>query len=71
MAFNGNISELSHSSLPVIIYSFILSFEEKILLDAFDKSQECYYLKKNVSGYFITLECYETEDNKFYSMKIK
>lgn len=71
MAFNGNISELSHSFLPEIIYSFILSFEEKILLDAFDKSQECYYLKKNVNGYFITLECYETEDNKFYSMEIK
>ncbi len=71
MAFNGNISELSHSSLPVIIYSFILSFEEKILLDAFDKSRECYYLKKNVNGYFVTLECYESDDNKFYSMEIK
>lgn len=71
MAFNGNISELSHSFLPGIIYNFILSFEEKILLDAFDKSQECYFLKKNVNGYFITLECYETEDNKFYSMEIK
>ena len=71
MVFNGNISELSHSFLPVIIYSFILSFEDKIMLEAYDKQKECYYLKKNINGYFLTLECYKNSDENFYSIEIK
>ncbi len=71
MVFNGDISELSDSFLPYIIYNFLLSFEEKILLDTYDKSRECYYIKKSVNGYFVTLESYESDSKKFYSMEIK
>ena len=71
MVFNGSFSELNNSFLPCIIYNFILSFEDEILFDAYDKQRECYYVKKNVNGYFVTLECYETDDNVFYSMEIK
>ncbi len=71
MAFNGGISELSSSFLPCVIKNFLYSFENKIILDSYDKERQCYYIKKNVSGYFVTLECYEYNDNKFYSMEIK
>lgn len=71
MIFEGLFSELTVSFLPCIIYNFILSFEESVLLDTYDKDRECFYVKKNVNGYFITLECYEKEDKKFYSMEIK
>lgn len=71
MVFNGDISGLSDSFLPCIIYNFLLSFEEKILLDTYDKSCECYYIKKSVNGYFVTLESYESGSKKFYSMEIK
>lgn len=71
MMFNGEISDLTTSFLPCIIYNFLFSFEEKILLDSYDKEKECYYLKKNVNGYFITFECYENEDENFYCIEIK
>ncbi len=71
MIFNGEKSELAPSFLPLIIYDFIFSFEEKILLDSYDNEKACYYSKKNVNGYFITFECYEKEDEKFYSVEIK
>lgn len=71
MIFNGSISELSHSFLPNIIYKFIFSFEDNVLLETYDKNRECYYIKKSVNGYFVTLECYEKDDSKFYSMEIK
>lgn len=71
MAFRGEKTQLVTAFLPCIIYNFIFSFEDKIILDSYDKERECFYLKKNVNGYFITLECYETDDNKLYSMEIK
>ena len=71
MVFSGEKSELAPSFLPLIIYDFIFSFEEKILLDSYDKKKECYYSEKNINGYFFTFECYENEDKKFYLMKIK
>lgn len=71
MAFNGEKSELASSFLPLAVYDFITSFEGKILLDTYDKGRECFYIKKSVNEYFITLECYENEDKKFYSMEIK
>ncbi len=71
MIFNGSNSELSHSFLPNIIYSFILSYEDKITLEVFDKKRECYYTKKEINGYFVTLDCYEVGERKFYSMEIK
>ena len=69
--FCGDKSQLINSFLPCVIYDFIFSFEEKILLDSYDKEKECFYLKKNINDYFITLECYEAEDKKLYSMEIK
>lgn len=71
MVFSGEKSELAPSFLPLIIYDFIFSFEEKILLDSYDKEKEWFYLKKNINDYFITLECYEANDKKLYSMEIK
>lgn len=71
MAFKGNSSELSHSFLPCVIYNFLLSFDDEIILDSYDKKRECHYVKKEINGYFIVLECYEKENNKAYSMEIK
>lgn len=71
MVFNGDISELTDSFLPCVIYSFILSMENQVLLDSYDKERECYFKKKNVNGYFVNLECYKSDENEFYSMEIK
>lgn len=71
MVFNGEISELTDSFLPRVIYNFIFSFEDKIILDSYDKERGCYFVKKDINGYFVTFECYETADKKFYSMEIK
>lgn len=71
MVFNGEKTSLTNSFLPCIIYNFIFSFEDKIILDSYDKEQQCYSIEKNVNGYFITFECYETESDKIYSMEIK
>ncbi len=71
MIFKGDISELSPSFMPCVINDFIRSSEDVIILDSYDKVRRCYYTKKNVSGYFVTLECYEYNDDKFYSMEIK
>lgn len=71
MVFNGDISELTDSFLPCVIYSFILSMENQVLLDSYDKERECYFIKKNVNGYFVNLECYKFDENEFYSMEIK
>lgn len=70
MIFKGDISELSSSFMPCIINNFLRSFEDVIILDSYDKVRQCYFIKKNVNGYFVTLECYEYNDNKFYSMEI-
>ena len=71
MAFEGERSSLTNSFLPCVVYSFFSSFEDSIVLDNYDKERECYYIKKNIDGYFITLECYKTNDNKFYTIEIK
>lgn len=71
MIFMGEKSQLETSFLPLIIFDFLFSFEEKILLDTYDKDRDCFYIKKNVNGYFITLECYENNGKKLYSMEIK
>ncbi len=71
MVFKGAISELSDSFLPCIFYNFIISFEDGILLDTYDKERDCFFVKRNVNGYFITLECYEADDKKLYSIEIK
>lgn len=71
MVFAGVISDLSPSFLPCVIYEFIFSFEDKILLDSYDKERECYFLKREINGFFIIMECYEAADEKIYSMEIK
>ena len=71
MAFQGERSSLTDSFLPCVLYSFLTSFEKGVVLDSYDKERKCYSTKKNINGYFITFECYETDDNKFYSMEIK
>ena len=71
MVFEGVISDLSPSFLPCVIYEFVYSFEDKILLDSYDEEKECYFLKKEINGRFITFECFENKENKFYSMEIK
>ena len=71
MVFNGEKSQLATSFLPVIIHDFLLSFEDCILLDSYDKDHECFFVKKNIDGYFLTLECYETDAGDFYSLEIK
>lgn len=71
MVFNGSASQLLQSFLPCIIYSFLISFEDIILLESYDEKRECYYVQKEINGYFLNLECYENNGNKFYSMEIK
>ncbi len=71
MVFHGERSSLTDSFLPCVFYSFLTSFETGVILDSYDKERSCYSTKKNINGYFITFECYETADNKFYSMEIK
>ncbi len=71
MAFEGERNSLTNSFLPCVVYSFLSSFGETIVLDNYDKERECYNIKKNINSYFVSLECYETDDNKFYSMEIK
>ena len=71
MAFGGSSSELSQTFLPCIIYSFLISYDDKILMESYDEKRECYYLEKEVNGYFVNLECYENNGNEFYSMEIK
>ena len=69
--FCGDKSQLINSFLPCVIYDFIFSFEDKIILNSYDKEKACFFIKKEVNGFFVTLECYETENDKFYSMEIK
>lgn len=71
MVFSGDKSQLTTSFFPVIIYDFIFSFEDNILLDTYNNEKECYYLNKNINGYFLTLECYKNNDKNFYSIEIK
>ncbi len=71
MVFEGENSDLATSFLPCVIYDFVFSFQDEIILDSYNKERECYFVKRGINGYFITLECYETNDNKFYSMEIK
>lgn len=71
MVFSGDFSQLSKSFLPSIIYEFLSSFDKPILLDLYDKQKECYYLKKSINSFFITLECYERDEKSFYSIEIK
>ncbi len=71
MVFEGERASLTSSFLPCVVYSFLTSFDEKILLDNYDKVRQCYYVKRSIGGCFIKLECYETDDNKYYSMEIK
>ncbi len=71
MVFNGERTSLTNSFLPCVIYSFLTSFGEIIVLDNYDKERECYYVKKNINGNFVTLECYEADNDKFYSLEIK
>ena len=71
MAFGGSTSELLQTFLPCIIYSFLISYDDKIVMESYDEKRECYYLKKEVNGYFVNLECYENNGNEFYSMEIK
>lgn len=71
MVFKGELSELNNSFLPSLVYKFIISFEGKLLLDDYDDLRECYYKKENINGYFILFECYEREEEKFYSIEIK
>lgn len=71
MAFNGEKSDLTSSFLPCIIYSFFNSFNGEIVFDSYDKERESFFVKRNINGYFIVLECYEGDNSKFYSMEIK
>ncbi len=71
MVFNGSFSELTPAFLPCVIYNFLFSFEGKIILDSYDKERLCYYVKKNINGYFVTFECFENNGDKHYSMEIK
>lgn len=71
MVFNGDISELNPSSLLCVLNKFFHSFENKIILDLYNNNRQCYYIKKTVSGCFVTLECYEHSGNKAYSIEIK
>lgn len=71
MSFCGDSSELSPAFLPCIIYSFLNSFEEGLLLESYDEIRECYYVKKEVDGYFLSFECYEKNDDSYYSLEIK
>lgn len=71
MVFDGERASLTNSFLPCLIYGFIFPFEDVILLDFYNKERECFYIKKNVNGYFVTLECYEADDKNIYSMEIK
>jgi hypothetical protein len=71
MVFDGEMNSLTNSFLPCVIHSFLRSFGGTILLDNYDKQRQCYFAKKTVNGYFITLECYETDVGKIYSMEIK
>lgn len=71
MLFEGEKASLTSSFLPCVVYSFLTSFDEKIILDNYDKVRQCYYIKRSIGGNFIILECYENDDNKYYSMEIK
>lgn len=71
MVFAGEKTSLTSSFMPCIIYNFIFSFEDKIILNAYDKQRDCYYIKKSVNGYFVSLECYLKDGRNFYSMEIK
>ena len=71
MFFEDERTSLTNSFLPCVIYSFLSSFEGTILLENYDKERQCYFVKRNVNGYFIIFECYETDTEKIYSMEIK
>lgn len=71
MVFEGEKSSLTNSFLPCVVYSFFTSLDERIFLDNYDKTRQCYFVKRSIGGYFITLECYDTNGQKYYSMEIK
>ena len=71
MVFKGEKSQLVNSFLPCIIYDFLFSFEGKIQLDSYDNDKGCFFIKKEINGFFVTLECYETDEDNYYSMEIK
>lgn len=72
MVLEGDTKTLTSSSLPIVVFSFLSSFENGIILDSFDKEGGFHYTKKSVNDCFIVLEAYEKEDNTLiYSMEIK
>ena len=71
MVFEGSASDLNQSFLPCLIYALLDSFNGPIVFDCFDEVRECYYVKKNIQGYFVTLECYKTENVESFSIEIK
>lgn len=71
MVFQGDRSALSDSFFPCIIYDYFKSYEGEIAFTGYDKERECYYTEKEINGYFITLEGYENNGSKAYSIEIK
>ena len=71
MVFEGATSDLTQSFLPCVLYSLLVSFEQPVVPDSFDKERGCYYIKKNINGRFVTLECYKKDETELYSIEIK
>lgn len=70
MAFEGETKELSHSFLPHIIYSFLIS-GDSIVAESYSKEKNCAFTEVEVNGYFVILEVYEKDGNISYSLEIK
>ena len=71
MTFKGDISTLSDSFLPKVIYNLLTHFSDGIMLNSYDDYKACYYTNVNINNYFITIEEYQNSSVKSYSIEIK
>lgn len=71
MTFNGDIITLSDSFLPKVIYNLLTHFNDGVVLNSYDDYKSCYYTNVNVNNYFITIEEYQNNSQKSYSIEIK
>lgn len=64
------VENLPNTFLPLVIHKFISDFGGVISTENYNTQRECSYVSRNVFNTPVTLEVYENEENKAYSLHI-
>ena len=64
------VEKLPDSFFPMVVYKFISDFGGVIPTENYNSQRNCSYISRNVFNTPVTLEVYENEKNKSYSLHI-